>query len=233
MQNKRFTQLFSVVFSLIFIHSSVAVTTPTPAQREALERKRQTEQFIDKQEQKQNYNLSRPDDIQRDLIIGQDRAREIIRILQDQELQKAFADINERGRNFLNNNEGAKAPLGVLAGAASLWIGRTFRLIREQQFELSSRFEGRSQSGEFNLNSPLLNGSVLFNRNDGMGLRLNRELGLLDTRTEFSYFSRDQRLSTGITHRLSPNIDLSFGVSQSAIVPQTDSRAGIHYQLSF
>jgi|GEM_PF-1931908 len=167
------------------------------------------------------------------LAIGRTRAQDMINLIKSEELQKALSKVTVKGKQLLQENQEIKNPLMLIAGAASLWYGKTIRLIKGEDFKLSTRIEARGRSGEFSMESPLLNGNLHYDGN-GLNISMNRTISSIDSKAELNYNVSNQSFSTNIRHQLAPNLDLTFGASQ---VPtqskQTDGRATFEYRFDF
>jgi hypothetical protein len=162
-----------------------------------------------------------------DYISGQSRAQQMIGMLQNQEMTKALEKITGSSKKTLDENPEIRNPLGVIAGAASLWYGRTLKLIKGDDFNFSARMEARNQRSEFNMGSPLLNGKLRFDGKDGMGVGFNRRITDIQTEAGVQYNVRNQVISTEVRQKLAPHLDLSFGASR------IDQNTKIEYRLNF
>ncbi len=176
-------------------------------------------------------NLENPnptmDSNSRNYESGKSRAQQMVNMLQNQELTKAFQKITNRSTKTLEDNPEIANPIGVIAGAASLWYGRTLKLIKGEDFNFSARMEGRAQRSEFSMNSPLLNGKLNFDAKEGIGIGFNRKIHELQTDAVILYNAKNQNISTELRKKIAPNLDLSFGASRS------DQNTKIEYNLSF
>lgn len=206
-----------------------ASPTPSPT---ASSRSYETRLLIDQQASKLQGG-SNPLFQQQQLQSGGTRAQEMANMLQTEEMGRALQKVTERGQAALQQNPGIQAPLGIIAGAMSLWMGNTVRLFRGDAFNLTSRIEGRNRSSEFNMESPLLNGRFRFSADQGLELHMNRTISSLKSQAEINYNVKQQTFSTSIRRRIAPNLDLSFGASQFHPNSPTDGNARIEYQFNF
>jgi len=158
---------------------------------------------------------------------GKTRAQQMVTMLQNQEMTKALEKITGSGKKTLDENPEIKTPLAVIAGAASLWYGRTVKLIKGDEFNMSANVDGRDKRSEFSMGSPILNGKLRFDGASGMGIGLNRKITDINTEAGVQYNVRDQVMSTEIRQRLAPHLDLSFGASR------IDQSTKIEYRLNF
>jgi len=158
---------------------------------------------------------------------NKNRAQQMINLLQDEELSKAFKKITEGGNKTLRENPGIRAPLAVISGAAAFWAGKTMNLFQQESFRFSAKIEGRYRRSEFSMQSPLLNGKLKFDTQAGMELGFNRRFEPLKTDAMLNYNVRNQTISTEVRHKLAPNIDLTFGVSR------LDQNTRIEYRFNF
>ncbi len=231
---KKWSRILFVIYSLNgFLCPFAEAADPLPAApppaegflqfKPTAQQKSDTYQFLNKQDDP-NRNM---DKSIKDYQSGKTRAQQMADMLQNQELTKAFKKITESGNQTLNENEEIKTPLAVIAGAASLWYGRTLKLIRDSDFNLSARFEGRAQRSEFSMASPILNGKLKFGAQDGVGGEVNRRITSFQTDAALQYNSRERAFSTEVRQRLSPNLDLSFGASK------IDQTTKLEYRLNF
>lgn len=158
---------------------------------------------------------------------GKSRAQQMVGMLQNKELTKAFEKITESGNKTLNENSEIKTPLAIIAGAASFWYGQTVKLIRGNDFNFSARLEGKAQRSEFSMGSPLLNGRLKFDAKEGMDLGVNRSISTLQADAAVQYNARNQVFSTEVRKKIAPNLDLSFGASR------LDQNTKVEYRLNF
>jgi hypothetical protein len=155
------------------------------------------------------------------------KAIQMINLLQDEELSKAFKKVTETGKRTLQQNPGIKAPIYLISGAAGFWAGKTLDLLKQESFRFSARFEGRSRRSEFNMSSPLLNGQMRFDSNLGNQFILHRNFEMIRTETSLQYRFQDQVISTEIRYRVAPNIDMTFGASR------IDQSTKLEYRFNF
>ena len=151
----------------------------------------------------------------------------------DQEMQKALKKVTIQGRQMLQENPSMRNPITIIAGAFSLWTGRTLKLIRGDSFKLATRLEARTRSGDFSMESPLMNGKLAFSSSDGFTLSLNRSIASTGTTAAMVYSAKQQTFTGQLTHPLTGNIGLTFGAVQTSQSNQTDGQAKLEYRLSF
>jgi hypothetical protein len=235
--------LSSLIF-LLLIQSSSAQThfggellhgSPTPSNARPTPRAdSETLRILDEQNRELSAGNRSTASLFRSITGGEEQARRMVQALQDEEMRQALEKVTVRGREFLQKNSALRNPLAFIGGAMSLWMGNTVRLVNEEQFKISTRVEGRSRSGEFSMESPLLNGRLRFNGGEGFSINMNREIPGLKSRAEIDYQSRTQSLTTQIRQPIAPHLDLTFGTSQiPQLNNQTDGRAKIEYQFQF
>jgi len=193
----------------------------------------QTYHMLDTQNRSMESGFRGALDVQDSLVTGQQRAQQMTDLLKNQELQKVFGSLNDRGKQMLQENPEMKNPATIVAGAAALWVGRTIQLFKAESFKLSSRFEARTRTGEFSMESPLMNGKLNFTETNGLSMTMNRKIGSTDTRAEMTYNASYQVFTGQLVHPLTPHFSLLFGASQLGQTNQTDQRATIQYNLSF
>jgi hypothetical protein len=170
--------------------------------------------------------------LQDNLSSNRSRAQDMVNMLKDEEMQKALVKVTARGKQVLTENPEIKSPMGIIAGAMSLWYGRSIKLIKGETFKLSSRLEIRGRNGEFSMESPLFNGTLHYGVGD-LNISVNRRISSIDTSAELYYNMNNQSFNTQLRHSLAPNLDLTFGASQIPDTRQTDGRAGFEYRLDF
>lgn len=180
-------------------------------------------QFISKQE---NTNSNMDSNI-KNYESGRSRAQQMVALLQNKELTKAFQKITNSGNKTLDENPEIKSPLGILAGAASFWYGRTLKLIKGENLNITAKMEIRSQKSEFSMSSPLMNGKLKFDASEGIGIGFNRSIEELQTEAVVEYNSKSQIISTELRKKIAPNLDLSFGASK------IDQNTKIEYRINF
>ena len=185
--------------------------------------KSDTYQFLNKRD---NPNPTMQQNAQ-DFESGKSRAQQMVTMLQNQELTKAFQKITNSGMKTLDENHEIRDPLAVIGGAMALWYGKSVKLIKGDDYNLSARMEGRSQKGEFSMNSPLLNGNLKYEGMNGMGVGVNRIVSPLQTMGSVQYNVRNQLMTTEVRQKIAPNLDLSFGASR------LDQSTKIEYRLNF
>lgn len=233
-KNKRFI-LILVMFSLTRLCTDAWSTEPTslpsappPAEgfllyKTNLKEKNETYQILNRQENPVLNMESKSKNYES----GKSRAQQMVNMLQNEELTKAFQKITSRGNKTLEDNPEIKNPLGVIAGAASLWYGRTLKLFRSDGFNFSAKMEGRAQKSEFSMASPLLDGKLKFDPREGFGLGINRNIIDIDTEAGIQYNAKSQIISTELRKKIAPNLDFSFGASK------LDQNTKIEYRLNF
>lgn len=192
-----------------------------------------TNMMIDRQTLEQERGANSSLDNQNSIQSGQDRAGQMVEMLKTEEMQNALQKVTKKGKQALQEDPSLRTPIGVVAGAVGLWVGRTIKLIKDDRFTLSSRVEGRARTGEFSMQSPFLNGSFKLSADQGVEINMNRTISSIDARAEFNYNIRNQSFSTTIRHRIAPNLDFSFGASQVPQSSVTDGNARIEYRLDF
>ena len=193
----------------------------------------ETYRMLDEQNKVQDAGSRNPIAIQGNITSGQARAMQMIEILKDQEMQKALKKVTLQGKQMLQESPEMRNPVTIIAGAFSLWTGRTLKLIRGENFKLATRLEARSRSGDFSMESPILNGKLAFSSSDGFTLSLNRSIASTGTTAAMVYSAKQQMFTGQLTHPLTGNIGLSFGAVQTPQSNQTDGQAKLEYRLSF
>ncbi len=165
---------------------------------------------------------------------GQDRAQEMINALKTEELKKALVKVTGKGNEILQENAGLKSPIAIVSGVVSFWVGNAVRLVNHENFRFTTKVDGRNKSGEFTMESPLLNSKVKFKDSDGVSVNIGRNLPVLNSKAELNYNSKTQAVSTQVSHPLAPHLDFSVGTNQiPELNNQTDSRAKIEYKINF
>ena len=193
----------------------------------------QTYRMIDEQNKIRDSGSHNIISTQDSLVSGHARAEEMVNLLKGQELQHAFGNLNEKGKQLLQDNPDLKNPVAIVAGAVSLWVGRTIKLIKDEDFKLTTHFEARARSGEFSMESPLLNGKLSFSGGNGINMNINRKIDLMNLTAEMNFNQRDQVLSGQFVHSLTPHLGLVFGATQSQQNNTSDGRASLQYNLNF
>jgi hypothetical protein len=89
--------------------------------------RRQTEDMIDQNARLTVSGSRDQGELARNLIIGQERAAQMVQILKDEQFRMALEKANARGKEILEENQALRNPAAVIAGAASLWFGTTLR----------------------------------------------------------------------------------------------------------
>jgi hypothetical protein len=174
-----------------------------------------------------------PNTQQEHLAISRSRAQQMVDLIKDEEMQKALVKVTARGNQILEENPEMKSPLGVLAGAAALWYGKTIGILKGDTYKAWTRVEARGRSGEVWLQSPILDGKMRFSGDDGMSISMNRSISSINSQAELNYNVQSQSFSTQLHHQLAPNLDFSFGASKAPSAIQTDGRATLQYHLDF
>lgn len=194
----------------------------------------ETLRMIEEQDRSMNSGTRSTASILRTLTGGQERAREMVRVIQTEEMRQALEKVTVRGKDFLEKNSALRSPLALISGALSVWVGGDVRLVNDEKFKLSTRIEGRNRSGEFRMESPLFNGRFQFNEMQGVTVNMNREIPGFKSRAEIDFQARTQSLTTQIRQPLAPHLDLTFGATQLPhLNNKTDGQAKIEYQFQF
>jgi hypothetical protein len=198
------------------------------------EAKQQTENLISQQNQAELTGARNSVTLGQNLVMGQERAAQMVTLLKDEQFRVALEKVTSRGKVILEENQSLRNPATVILGAASLWLGSTIRLFKSDSIQITSHIEARAQRGEFSLESPLLNSKVLFRPDQGLNLNLNRSIASINSTAELNYMSRTNSVSTQLRHPITPNLNFSIGSSQlPELNNQTDGQAKIEYQIHF
>jgi hypothetical protein len=208
-------------------HIRSLASSPTPHHQDA-----ETKRYLDEQQLRQNQS-NNPIYQQGAIHGGQARAEQMVEMIKNTELQRALERVTEKATDTYARDAGARGPLGVIAGAAALWMGNTVRLFKGDDLRVFTRIEGRSRSSEFSMESPLLNGRFRFSANTGFDLHMNRQISSIESQAEFNYNLREHTFSTSIRKRIAPNLDFSFGASQIPRSTLTDGNARLEYRFNF
>jgi hypothetical protein len=171
--------------------------------------------------------------LQDSIVSGHQRAQDMVDLLKNQELQNSFGNLNSRGKQILQENQGLQSPVTIVGGAVAFWVGRSIQLFKAEQIKLTSRVEARARSGEFTLESPIMNGKLSYTGDNGVSMNMNRKIEIINSRAEMIYSATDRTFTGQIVHPLTTHIDLSIGSSQIPQTTQTDGRATINYNLNF
>lgn len=164
---------------------------------------------------------------------GRERAKQMVELLKKQEMERALQTVTKRGKQALQEDPTLRTPMGVLAGAVGLWVGRSVRLVTGEAFNLTTRIEGRARMSEFNMQSPFLNGRFRFSASDGADINLNRKISSIDSQAEVNYNTRYRSFSGQVRKTIAPNLDFTFGAQQIPQSSATDGNARIEYRLDF
>lgn len=170
---------------------------------------------------------------QEQIKTGKERAAQMVEMLKKSEMEKALKTVTRKGKQALQEDPSLRTPLGVLAGAVGLWVGKSVKFMTGDFLALSTRIEGRNRAGEFMMESPFLNGRFRFSAGEGVDIHVNRRIASIDTQAEANYNLRNRSFSGNIRKSLSPGLDLTFGASQLPNSDVTDGNARIEYRLDF
>jgi hypothetical protein len=164
---------------------------------------------------------------------GNARAKQMVDLLKNQDLQKAFTPLNAQGKQMLQENPDMRNPVTIVGGAAAFWIGRSIALVKQENFKLTTHVEARARCGEFAMESPLLNGKLSYTGNDGINMKINRKIDSISSSAEANYNATQRVFSGQLVHPLIPHLDITFGAAQLQQSTQTDGRASLQYNLNF
>jgi hypothetical protein len=167
------------------------------------------------------------------IAIGHQRAIDMTMTLKNQEFQKALVQVTPKGKQLLQENPELQNPLTIIGGAVSLWAGYTVKLIKNENFKLATYIKGQDHAGEFQMESPLMNGKLQFNEIDGVALNVNRSISSIDSAASFNYSARAGTMGGALSHTLLPHVNLSVGTTQYNFTNQLDENARIDFQLDF
>ena len=176
---------------------------------------------------RQSEGFFRIDDSYKNLQMGQSRAQEMIVMLKNQDLTDAFKKITLKNNRDITGNPAIAAPLFMISGAAAFWYGKTMKLFQTESMQFNARIEGQSKRSEFSMSSPLLNGKLNFNDQTGMNFGVGRQISSINANAYLNYNFKEQSINTEIRQKLSPQIDLTFGVGK------TDQKTKIEYRINF
>ncbi|MBU6154510.1 MAG: hypothetical protein KGP28_09440 [Bdellovibrionales bacterium] len=209
-------------------------------QEDLLEFKRRSEEkeatlrTLERQEQQHDFGNTNSNFQAGNLLIGRERAANMVRSLQDEQFRRALSRVTSKGKQLLQENKSFQTPIAILAGAATFWFGATVRLFKGESIMIHSRVEGRSRRAEFTLESPFLNSRLLFDGGTGFTMNINRSIASINSTVDLNYNSRSQSFSTEFRHPIAPHLDFSIGATQiPELNNRTDGRARIQYQFDF
>jgi len=193
-----------------------------------------TYHLLNAQEQNNNAGTNSALTLSDRLAVGQARAQEMVNLLKDAEMQQALKKVTNNGKDIVQANPELKNPATMVAGAVALWYGRTVKLIKGEEVTVYSKVTARDRSGEFSMQSPLLDGKLQFDPGNGASLSLNRKISSIDSNAQIGYNPKYQAFTSSFSHNIAPHLDLSFG---SAMLPaynnQVDQNAKIEYRIDF
>jgi hypothetical protein len=244
-QNTLFTDRFLMGFVFLFIQLLISAEASSPTPTPSLDESQflhfnaksgddaQTYRMLDDQNRLIDSGSHGMLNLQDSITSGHARAKQMVDLLMDQELQNSFSKLNARGREMLKENPEMKNPVTIVAGAVALWVGKTVRLLKDDTFKIETRLAARDRAGEFAMESPLLNGKLSFTAGDGVSMSMNRTIASINSRAEMNYRLRDQVFTGQLVHPLTNHLDLSFGAGQVQQSNQTDGRAALMYNLNF
>ncbi len=232
-----------MIFNLLFLTSAQPCfafdPSPSPPPKAFLQFEKrpggedETYRLLDSQNQKLDTGNRSTQTLQESIVLGQGRAQQMVDLLKDEEMQSALKKVTKKGNQILEENPDLRNPAAVIAGAFTLWAGRTFALIRGGDVQIFSRVEGRNQAGEFSMRSPLLNGRLRYAETEGANITIDRRISSISTSAEFSYNTRVKTYSGSLSHSIAPHIDFSFGASQPQTGTAPDGQAKLMYNLNF
>jgi hypothetical protein len=161
------------------------------------------------------------------------RAQRMVDILKGDQMNGALNKVTKKGDSLLKDNPDLQSPGAVIASAVALWYGRGVKLFKTSDTtNFYGRFEGRTRTGEFSMQSPLFNGRLRYVMGSGADVTVNRSISSV-TSAEVVYRLQDRTTTAQMRQRIFPNIDVTFGAAPVPYTNQMDGRAGLYYNLSF
>jgi hypothetical protein len=162
------------------------------------------------------------------------RAERLMNIVRDQEFRRALEKVTPAAKKIWDENEEIHSPLTVIASGAAFWAGRTFRIVRKEYLNLTTRIEGRNKSAQFNWSSPIVNGELRFNGNEGNAdMMVGRTISSIETSSQIHYNFTTQSIQGSIVQPITREFQFSIQAGQNNISGQTDAGARLQFRKEF
>ena len=189
------------------------------------------------------HNLTSPGDqmIYNQKVVGFSRG--VVRDIQNGQVKGNL----EKTQEAFERNPGLR-PLGWLMGLAYIYVGRPLKLKIDQATQLTARTEVRSQRGELEMTSPIVDTKLGFvaqaptigdrpvdgTRDERYRVSLSRNVPVLDLRSGLSYGTTTDTVTASLSKRLTQNI--TAVVDGSRTTRTTDRPEGnvkVTYEIKF
>ncbi len=167
------------------------------------------------------------------VVMGRQHAENMVRLIQDRELQKALEKIMVRGKQTLLQNEGLHGTALVIAGATSLWVGRTIKLIRGKSFAVDQRIEGRNRAVGLNFRTSIFETQTRYQSGMGLSLQIGHTIPEIKSSFGISYNQLDQSTRGIFSHELFPHLNINFGAGRSPAQSGLEGNATLNYNIEF
>ena len=160
---------------------------------------------------------------------GKSRARQVVSLIRDKEVKQRMLELKPIG-DRLKDNEYIQTPAKVVGVAAALWLGRSYRVMKDGGLTVDSRIEARAREGSIDVGSVIVNAGVKFRSGHGMALAINRTLPLLNSYAEVNYDVAEHCMNTALTAAVIDHFSIVVGAAQ-AMTAASDTSARILYQV--
>ncbi len=203
-------------------------------ERTAAAERFEMEQSLLKQEQDRRTATHGQWDQSRIVDSNRATAERLVNIVRDQEFKRALEKVTPAAKRLWDENEELHSPLSVIATGAAFWAGRTFRLVRKEYLNLTTHIEGRNRTAHFNWSSPIVNGELKFNGNEGnTDMMVGRTISSIDTSSEVHYNFTTQTVKGAIVQPITRDFQLSIQAGQDPFTKKTDTGAQIQFRRDF
>ncbi len=142
-------------------------------------------------------------------------------------------DPQGRGEEMLRKNPELETPGRVLMGAAFLWTGRSFKVLKSDDFVLRSSLGVRDRSAAFNWSSSLFDGELKFRQIEEIGLSLAHTFAPVQMTARAYYEFLGQTFQTSISKMILPMLDLTLRAGQENVTRQIERAAVLSFRTIF
>jgi len=167
------------------------------------------------------------------IAANQALAAQMVKTIQDHQFQRSLDVVNPQFKNFMAQNPEFNSPAGVIAGASALWVGRTINVIRNEYIQASTRIEARAKTAQFNWTSPILNGQLHYNPNQGLEFSVGRTISSINTSSQIHYNFTSQTFQSTFTQPITNQLNFQVGAGQDSITRVPAGTAQFNFHMDF
>jgi hypothetical protein len=147
------------------------------------------------------------------LLEGSARSREVMTLIQNDELRTRSAELAPLGDRLISDPV-VGIPFKIIGAGAAIWLGRSVSLINEESLRLDTRVEARARTGSLNWVSSMMNGTFEV-RAGGIAIGLNREIPGIQSFAQFHFDTVARTMGASLSKSLIEHVVLSISANET------------------